>query len=415
MSSSDLEKRWEASGAFIDRFTLEPKGSGALDGLRFAIKDVIDVQGKITTCGNPSWRDTHPRAAANAVCVDQMLYAGAQGVGKTVTDELAFGLTGENFYYGTPLNPRAPDRVPGGSSCGSASAVACGLVDFALGTDTGGSIRVPASNCGIFGIRPTMGVASTAGINPLAPSFDTVGVFAASSEVLSRAASVLLKCEVPGSVDVQTVHFLQETFEAVDPEVSEALKPALDLVRELFPGKTASSSLDVVTEGLCPSGLRTWHEVYTWIQWAEAWSCLGPWVQEAKPAFGPRTTVSFELVQKADRRKSMEAFRLRERLYGNLKRFVGPNDLICMPTAPALAPVKGSLGLDRSTEVYYPRTLSMTAIAGVGRMPQVSLPLGNFRGIPVGLSLIAAEGRDASLLAACAMLSSSFFPCSTAI
>jgi amidase len=406
MTASDFDERCAMSGAFIEQFTLEPKGSGSLDGLRFAVKDVMDVQGKITTCGNPSWRDTHPRATANAVCVDQMLYAGARCVGKTVTDELAFGLTGENFFYGTPLNPRAPDRVPGGSSCGSASAVACGLVDFALGTDTGGSVRVPASNCGIFGIRPTPGVASVAGVNPLAPSFDTVGIFAASCDVLSRAASVLLRCEVPRSVNVEKVHFLRETFEAADPEVNEALKPAVELIRELFPGKATAGSLETIADGLCPKGLRTGYEVYSWIQWAEVWSCLGPWVKETNPAFGPRTKVSFELVQKADRQKSIEFFRVREDLYRKLRGLVGPNDLICLPTTPALAPVKGSLGLDRSAEGYYPRTLSMTAIAGIGRLPQVNLPLGNAHGVPVGLSLIGAEGRDGFLLAACGKVAS---------
>jgi amidase len=400
MSVSDVDERFAASGAFIERFTLDPKGSGPLNGLSFAIKDVIDVEGRITTCGNPSWRDSHSPAAANAVCVDQLLYAGAHAVGKTVTDELAFGLTGENFFFGTPLNPKAPDRVPGGSSCGSASAVACGLVDFALGTDTGGSVRVPANNCGIFGMRPTLGIASVAGVNPLAPSYDTVGVFAASCDVLSRAASVLLNCEVPTSADVGTVSFLREPFEAADQEVNEALQPALEIIRELFPGQTTTTgSLEAIADGLCPKGLRSWYELYSWIQWAEVWSCLGPWVKETSPSFGPRTQVSFELVRQIERERSMETFRLREKLYRNIRRFLGPNDLICIPTAPALPPLKGSLGLDRSAEGYYPRTLSLTAIAGVGRLPQISLPLADCRGIPVGLSLIAAQGMDGFLLA----------------
>ena len=140
-----------ASNAFIDTCEIPATGSGPLDGLRFALKDLIDVAGMKTGCGNPSWRDSHPPAVAHAVCVEQLLRAGARCVGKTILDELAFSLIGENHFYGTPLNPEAPDRVPGGSSSGSASAVACGLVDFALGTDTGGSVRVPASNCGIYG------------------------------------------------------------------------------------------------------------------------------------------------------------------------------------------------------------------------------------------------------------------------
>ena len=148
------------SSAFLTAFELPPTGSGMLDGLCFAVKDVIDVAGWKTGCGNPTWRDSHPSAVANAVCVEQLLRAGARCVGKTISDELAFSLLGQNHFYGTPLNPQAADRVPGGSSSGSASAVACGLVDFALGTDTGGSTRVPASNCGIWGFRPSHGFIS---------------------------------------------------------------------------------------------------------------------------------------------------------------------------------------------------------------------------------------------------------------
>src|SRR5436309_7997242 len=174
----------DESNAFVTRFDLSPTGSGPLNGLCFAVKDVIDVAGYKTGCGNPTWRDSHPTATAHAVCVEQLLRAGARCVGKTICDELAFSLLGENYFYGTPLNPKAPDRVPGGSSSGSASAVACGLVDFAFGTDTGGSVRVPASNCGIWGIRTTHGRISVAGVNPLSPTFDTVGILAKDMDVL---------------------------------------------------------------------------------------------------------------------------------------------------------------------------------------------------------------------------------------
>src|SRR5262245_22844181 len=139
----------EESGAFVASFDVAPTGSGPLDGLTFAVKDLIDVAGRVAGCGNPSWRDSHPPASVHAVAVEQLLRAGARLVGATVSDELAFSLLGQNPFYGTPLNPRARDRVPGGSSSGSASAVACELCDFALGTDTGGSVRVPASNCGL--------------------------------------------------------------------------------------------------------------------------------------------------------------------------------------------------------------------------------------------------------------------------
>src|SRR4051794_19272950 len=208
----------EQSGAFIERFTLPPTNDGPLRGLKFAVKDLIDVAGHPTGCGNPTWLAAHPPAAYSAVCVEQLLAAGAHCEGKTITDEFAFSLLGENHHYGTPLNPAAPARVPGGSSNGSASAVACGLVDFALGTDTGGSVRVPASNCGIWGWRPSHGLISVAGVMPFAPTLDTVGVFARSAELLQRVAQVLLATDII-EINVPTtgtINLVREAFELAD-------------------------------------------------------------------------------------------------------------------------------------------------------------------------------------------------------
>src|ERR671916_885518 len=206
----------EEGRAFVQKVEVNPTGSGPLDGLSFAVKDLIDIGGYKTGCGNPSWGNTPPPASVNAVCIEQLLDAGARCVGKTVTDELAFSLLGENHFYGTPLNPRAPDRVPGGSSSGSASAVAQGLADFALGTDTGGSVRVPASNCGVWGLRPSHGFVSVAGVNPFAPTFDTVGILASSAEVLVRAASVLLAYGDSAVEEPGTIHLLKEGFSVAD-------------------------------------------------------------------------------------------------------------------------------------------------------------------------------------------------------
>src|SRR5215217_5513107 len=205
----------EQSGAFIEKFTLPATSDGPLRGLPFAVKDLIDVVGHCTGCGNPTWLATHPPANVSAVCVEQLLAAGAVCEGKTVTDELAFSLLGENHHYGTPLNPAAPDRVPGGSSSGSASAVACGLVDFALGTDTGGSVRVPASNCGIWGWRPSHGRVSVAGVMPFAPTLDTVGVLARSAKLLEQVATVLLATDASASETPARgkIHFVREAFD----------------------------------------------------------------------------------------------------------------------------------------------------------------------------------------------------------
>lgn len=388
--------------AFVQSMEVGPTGSGPLDGLSFAVKDLIDIAGYKTGCGNPSWRDTHPSATVNAVCVEQLLDAGARCVGKTVTDELAFSLLGENYFHGTPLNPKAPNRVPGGSSSGSASAVARGLADFALGTDTGGSVRVPANNCGIWGLRPSHGVISVAGVNPFAPTFDTVGIFANSAEILHRAASVLLAHEDAPDEEPGTIHLLEEAFLIADPDVRQALESQARRLGSILGGRLRETSvreIDGEPEGL---GFQMWHETYGVVQWAEIGSCLDAWIEATKPAFGPEAAQNFDLVKSLDRRRVGPAVRRREEYFRRLKAFLGPNDLLCMPTTPAIAPLKGTMGARSRAEEggYYPRTLSLTSVAGIGRLPQASLPLAESRGVPVGLSLLAANGRDAFLLGA---------------
>jgi amidase len=192
-----MEPQSDGIGAFVpgDRAIVAPTGHGPLDGIQFAVKDLFDVAGFVTSGGNPDWARTHGPATGTAPVVAALLAAGAEMVGKTRTVELAYGLTGENPWHGTPRNPRVPARLPGGSSCGSAAAVAGGLVPLALGSDTGGSVRIPASYCGLYGIRPSQGAIGLAGTIPLAPSLDTPGWFTRSAELLERVGQVLLPGE----------------------------------------------------------------------------------------------------------------------------------------------------------------------------------------------------------------------------
>ncbi|HEY2681105.1 MAG TPA: amidase [Candidatus Udaeobacter sp.] len=398
MNSSALTV--DESHAFVTTFDLPPADSGPLDGLRFAVKDTIDIAGFKTGCGNPTWRDSHPAAIAHAVCVEQLLHAGARCVGKSISDELAFSLLGENHFYGTPLNAHAPDRVPGGSSSGSASAVACGLVDFALGTDTGGSIRVPASNCGIWGFRPSHGFISVAGVNPLAPSFDTVGILAQNADVLAKVALVLLAAAPASLNKPATIHLIPEAFDLADANVQQSLIKPLHRLREMFGDAVRESSLQQLVANETEHSFATWVDSFCVIQWAEIESCLGAWIANAKPEFGPEIAASFQLMKQLDRCRVAEAVQRREKYFRSLHEFLGPNDLLCIPTTPALAPRKGHAPPRRSSSGtgYYPRTLSLTSFAGMARLPQVSLPIADVAGVPVGLSLLARHGQDSFLL-----------------
>ena len=386
------------SNAFVTTFDLSPTGSGPLDGLRFAVKDTIDIAGFKTGCGNPTWRDSHPAAVIHAVCVEQLLRAGARCVGKSISDELAFSLLGENRFYGTPLNAHAPDRVPGGSSSGSASAVACGLVDFALGTDTGGSIRVPASNCGIWGFRPSHDFISVAGVAPLAPSFDTVGVLAQSAEVLAKVGLVLLTAPVSARKPTK-IHLLRDAFVIADADVQEALSEPKRRLREIFGDIVRESSLQELVPDAAGNSFAPWVDTFGVIQWAEIKNSLGGWIANAKPEFGPEIAASFQLVNQLDQRRVAEAVQRREQYFRSMHEFLGPGDLLCIPTTPALAPRKGDPPSRTSTGGgYYPRTLALTSVAGMCRLPQVSLPIVDVDGVPVGLSLLARHGQDSFLL-----------------
>ncbi len=392
----------EQSGAFVETFTLEPTADGPLRGLTFAVKDIIDVAGRKTGCGNPSWRETHPPPRSHAVCVEQLLAAGGKCVGKTLTDEVAFSLVGENHFYGTPLNPKAPNRVPGGSSNGSASAVACGLVDFALGTDTGGSVRMPANNCGIWGLRPSHDFISVAGVMPFAPTFDTVGVLAKSADVLARAAGVLFATPAPEAGPPRAIHLIREAFALAEPEVQAAHQKSIEGLRKQFGAAVKETALNEIVGPSSALNFDALLETYCYMQWSEIENSLGGWIADSKPTFGPVTTKNFELVQNFDRRLLPGVIARRETFYRALRKFLGPRDLLCIPTSPSPAPIKGSLGLDQRTGNYYRNALSLTSVAGLGRLPQVSMPLAEVAvdggTAPIGLSLLGSFGEDLFLL-----------------
>jgi amidase len=224
-------------GAFVPgpRLRLDATRSGALDGLSFAIKDLFDVAGQVTGCGNPDWADTHPVATDSAWAVRGLLDAGAKATGKTVTDEISLGLLGSNRFFGAPINPIAPDRYPGGSSSGSTVAVAAGVVDFALGSDTGGSVRMPSSFLGLYGLRPTHGSIPVAGLMTQAPSFDTVGFFARNAKIFQKVGAALLP-EAPVE-PITTVLIAEDALACCDPDVRSAASIAIEGVVKHYPDR----------------------------------------------------------------------------------------------------------------------------------------------------------------------------------
>jgi amidase len=395
---------FHSSGAFVEVFYVEPCKPGVLDGLRFAVKDNIDVRGRRTSYGSKPWRDAHPPATYHALCVEQLLATGAQCVGKTVADEFTYSLDGESYFYGTPVNPRAPDRIPGGSSSGSASAVACGLVDFALGTDCGGSIRIPASLCGVYGMRPSLHRISEAGVLPFAPSVSTVGVLARSLPVLQRAMRVLLCSQNAEDVTppLRNVYLLEEAFALADPEVRAALAEQVAFLRGRRDIAVSSVTLRDVT-GLDISLTACNEDALRILQTLEVANAIGGWIRDNRPEQGPNFRNAYRNVESFERSTVCDALDLCEALFARVAAFTRPGDVFCYPTAPVLVPKKGVLTGANLPAVfdYYDRTMAVTAFAGVARLPEITLPLAQVDGIPVGLSLAAGHYQDEFLLDAC--------------
>ena len=363
-------------------------GEGPLKGFSFAVKDVFDIAGYKTGFGSPEWLATHEPATVTASAVQRLLDAGARLVGKTLTDELAYSLTGENVHYGTPVNPAAPDRVPGGSSNGSASAVAGGLVDFALGTDCGGSVRLPASYCGIFGIRPTVDRVPLDGVIPFGPPFDVAGWFARDAGLLETVGRVLLA--EPASPPPRRLLRGVDVFEAVEDRVAAALEDAIARVEDAI-----APALEV---SLAEGGLGHWFETFRVVQGASVWSNLGGWVTKTRPHLGPGARMRLEWAAGLDSRAVAAARADHAAIRNRLGAVIEDGDVLVIPTSPRAAPLKNT-PLDDIEIRFRDQAMHLLCIAGLGGLPQVSLPMATIDGLPLGLSLVGPRGADMQLLA----------------
>jgi amidase len=362
--------------------------SGALAGLGFAVKDLIDVAGWPTGGGNPDWERSQPMPSKHAWVVERLLSSGASIVGKTGTDEVSLGILGENPFTGTPINPAAPDRVPGGSSSGSASAVAAGICDFSIGTDTGGSVRVPSSFCGLYGIRPTHGRLDFSGIRVQAQSSDTVGWMARDAGVFARVGAALFgeptPAALPGMLLVAT-----DAFGFADPAVAEALSPMVDRLAGIIGARR--------DETLAPQGLSVWKDAQRTLQSSESLRTFSSWLDRFNPRmqYGvARNLALASLITDVDRTR---AALMRDEARARLRMLLPPGVILCLPTTPFPAPLLGQ----SISELAFPREriTCLTCLGGLTGSSQVNLPGALVDGAPVGLSVVGGRGTDSALLA----------------
>ena len=383
----------DSTGAFVPgtRARVAGRPGGPLSDLAFAVKDLFDVAGEPTGGGNPDWGRTNPVPGRHAALVARLIEAGASVAGKTITCEISLGILGENGFYGTPRNPAAPGFVPGGSSSGSAAAVGAGLVDFALGTDTGGSVRVPASFCGLYGLRPTHGRVDLGGMMPQAPSFDTAGWLARDAATFLRVTAAALGEEGSPGALVPPARLLvaRDAFAFAGPAVREALQAA----------RTRSAGLAGATAdtALATPGLSVWARAQRTLQIPEALATFRDWIESTNPRLSMRVAHMLVAAERVTPSQRQWAELMRHEVRGRLRDLLEPDSVLCLPTTPFPAPPIG-LPLSRQNELGL-RIASLTAVAGLSGFPQVSVPGGRVDGRPVGLSLIGPPGSDLRLAA----------------
>ncbi|HWL30631.1 MAG TPA: amidase [Xanthobacteraceae bacterium] len=378
------------SGFFVPHDLKAPiagASRGPLAGLRAVVKDMVDIAGERAGGGNPDWLANAQTATANAAAVEKLLGAGATIIGKAICDEFFYSVAGVNAHYGTPTNVRAPGRLPGGSSSGSAAAVAAGVCDIGLGSDTGGSVRIPASFCGLYGLRTTHGRVDTRGVMDMARSFDTVGWFAATPGVFRQVGPVLLGgAAAPAAID--RLMIAEDCFEQADDAVAALLRDALAAAGNALPKPQPIR--------IAPEGFDAWREPLRIIQAYETWQVYGRFIEEKRPRLGPGIAERMQIAAKVTKAEADAARKIHAAAREHIRAQIPPGTVMALPSAPCIAPKIESTA--EELESFRVRVMRLTCVSGFGGLPQVSIPIGTVGGCPVGLSFIGWVGGDEALL-----------------
>ncbi|PVB60454.1 amidase [Labrenzia sp. 011] len=374
---------------------LEPvkAASGPLDGLTFAAKENYEFAGRVASNGNPTWKASHGPAEKSAVCLDMCLKAGASLAGFTHMDELAYSIIGANTHFGTPVNSAAADRVPGGSSSGSAASVAAGLVDFSLGSDTGGSVRIPASFCGLYGLRTSHGRISSDGLLPLAPSFDVPGWFARDLDVMTRVSAALGADAAQGELPLR-LWMPSTVWSGLSADALEAFKPMISRLEALV--------APVKTTPLPGPPLEQWFETFRIHQAFEVWQTVGPWVSSAAAHFGPGVAERLDMASRISKAEFESAAATREAIREAMDTGMRERTVLLLPTAPGPAPRTSAS--EEDLNAARKAIMCITSISGLNGFPELTIPGALIEDAPAGLSLVGARMRDQDLLALAGLL-----------
>ena len=360
---------------------------GPLHGIPVSVKDIVDVAGEVTTSGSAAYLTR--RADSDAECVRRLRAAGAVIVGKNVLHEFAYGATGDRSVHGPSRNPRDPNKISGGSSGGSAVAVAAGMVPLAVGTDTAGSVRVPAALCGIVGFKPAFGAISTAGVHALAASLDHVGVFARTTADAAHGYAILAAHRLDDHSAPARIGWIDPTrIGPTDPAVIAAVRDALTRS-----GITVDDAMEL------PSVVGEVFSVLSTVQSSEAYG------QHADNLIRHRDTIDTEVIARLERGRDTPAWqyadagRRREALRAAATELFQRFDVLAMPTAPTVATDIDQRAhvIDGQTVEVRSALLSLTCPWNLTGHPALTVPAGFVSGLPVGLQLVGVPGRESLL------------------
>src|SRR3990172_5016681 len=361
---------------------------GPLAGLSFMVKDLFAIACHKVGNGNPNYYEHATPAQETAPVITRLLEAGASCTGITICDEFFYSVLGTNVHYGQPVNLRAQRHVTGGSSCGSAAAVAATMCDFALGSDTGGSIRVPASFCGLYGLRPTHGRIDTRGATPMAPSFDTIGVLAREAKLFRDLGLALLDGERV-EAEVKRLILAEDMFERAETSVDAAIWQVFSRIGRALP--QAERKIVAGTD------IDSWRDAFRVIQGFEIQSTLLPFIQSHNVELGSGIKERFEMAAAISFAEAEAAREVRAEISKRLHGIAQPGSVIVLPTTPTLPPECDTPD-GASTAAFRALTLQSTCLAGHAGLPQISIPATEAAGCPIGLSFIGWTGGDEALL-----------------
>ena len=361
--------------------------TGSLTGLTFMVKDLFEVKGHKTGNGSPDFLKHNKESTKTAPLIQKLLDSGASLTGMTICDEFFYSLTGINAHYGSPLNVRATGRMAGGSSSGSAASVAASLCDFSIGSDTGGSVRVPAAFCGLFGIRPTHGEIELTGATAMAPSFDTPGWFAREVDLLEKIGDVLLP-DLEEDISKTKLHIATDAFNQATDEVMVELFSVCERLEDKMP---FNKSIIINNDDYLK-----WREAFRIIQAYEIKSTTLKWVKAYQPNLGPGIKERFEMADKINEEEYQNAEKIRQSVCNRMDEILGENSVFLIPTAPVIAPLISTPA--NELETFRQNTMALTCISGLTGVPQITMPVSEYSGCPIGLSIIGKRRTDKMLL-----------------